>query len=66
LRTWSVHDGAWQREPVHTLLVQSAPPRHDLPAMHAGQEPPQSWSDSEPFVTPSLQPGGAQMPFAVQ
>jgi hypothetical protein len=66
LRTWSLHDGAWQREPVQTLLPQSEPLRHTLPAVQAGHEPPQSVSDSEPFVTPSLQVGGAHAPFGAQ
>jgi hypothetical protein len=29
-------------------------------------EPPQSWSDSEPFVAPSLQVAAEQMPVVLQ
>jgi hypothetical protein len=66
LRTWSLHDGGWHCEPVHTPLAQSVPFRHVLPAAQAGHDPPQSASDSEPLVTPSLHVGGAQVPLAAQ
>lgn len=63
--------GAWHIPPAHTLLWQSAPVRHLFKSPHRGHwgsgtfTPPQSWSVSLPFLTPSLQLGGWQVPYVV-
>jgi hypothetical protein len=46
--------------------VQSAPLLQKLPALHVGQEPPQSTSDSEPFVAPSLHVAAEQIDAVLQ
>jgi hypothetical protein len=66
LRTWSLQVGVWHFVPVQTALAQSAAPRQFLPGGQLVHEPPQSWSDSEPFVAPSLHVADAQMPFGLQ
>src|SRR5512146_2430160 len=42
----------------HVPLAQSALELQCLPAAHGRQSPPQSTSDSGPFVTPSMHVGG--------
>ena len=53
----SVQEGAWQRPPVQTLLVQSLALTHLRPVPHLPQVllPPQSTSVSPPFCTVSVQ-----------
>jgi hypothetical protein len=52
----SLQLGASQIIAVHTLLAQSVGAAHAPPAGQPAQSgPPQSWSDSPPFLTPSLQ-----------
>src|SRR6476659_8030810 len=48
-----VHTPPWQRLPWQSALVPQASP----PWQVAPHEPPQSTSDSLPFLTPSVQPG---------
>src|SRR5690606_103849 len=48
--------------PVHTPLRQSLLSLHMRPMGHAGQVPPQSTSDSEPFWMESMQLPAAQNP----
>jgi hypothetical protein len=51
----------WQMPPWHNPLTQSAFARQCLPSAQAGQDPPpQSMSVSFPFLTVSVQVGGAQ------
>jgi hypothetical protein len=47
--TPSAQDATWQWLDAHTLLAQSPPAPHSLPAPHAGHPPPQSASVSPPF-----------------
>jgi hypothetical protein len=49
-----------------TSLAQSRGPRQFLPGGQPVHEPPQSWSDSEPFVAPSLHVAAEQMPLVLQ
>jgi hypothetical protein len=58
----SVHFGDWHVPLVHTLLWQSVARVQGLPLWHGEQVPPQSTPVSEPFFTPSLQPGVWQTP----
>jgi hypothetical protein len=54
----SAHEGG-EQVPRQTRETQSSAIRHEAPSMQAAQEPPQSASVSEPFMTLSMQDGGA-------
>jgi hypothetical protein len=53
----------WQTFPVQIPLPQSVPALQALPTAHLRQLPPQSTSDSAPFLTVSVQVGAAHEPF---
>jgi len=50
--------------PVQILLAQSTAARHERPALHTGQPaPPQSMSDSVPFLAKSVHVAARQTPW---
>mmetsp|Transcript_45263 Transcript_45263/g.108182 ORF Transcript_45263/g.108182 Transcript_45263/m.108182 type:complete len:212 (-) Transcript_45263:3353-3988(-) len=56
----SRHDGSAHCPPEHTPSEQSEGCVHASPAPHGSQPPPQSTSDSSPFLVPSEQEDGAE------
>jgi hypothetical protein len=51
------------RPDLHEFDAQFGGTLQDCPSLQSGQLPPQSTSVSLPFITPSVQLGGAHWPF---